>query len=111
MLTIDENPGGRQSPKSVAGVTPRIVIAARVAAAASCAAEPERTRPASPVPSLPPRPSALIGPLVPAATTMVSAWDIPANLLTDPSLDNSPRGETIRLGYRIFTNTPQEAPG
>ena len=41
---------------------------------------------------------------------MVSAWDIPANPLTDASLDKSARGETIRLGYRIFTNTPSESP-
>ena len=41
---------------------------------------------------------------------MVSAWDIPANPLTDRSLDGTPHAEAIRLGYRIFTNTPKEAP-
>src|SRR5687767_9608336 len=93
-------------------MAPRILIVACVVVAASCAPEPERTRSASPAPPpMPARPYALVGPLIPAATTMVSAWDIPANPLTDPALDESPRGKTIRLGYRIFTNTPQEAPG
>jgi thiosulfate dehydrogenase len=51
----------------------------------------------------------LDGPLIPAHMTMVAAWDIPRNPLTDPALDNSRLSEDIRLGYRIFTNTPGEA--
>jgi thiosulfate dehydrogenase len=49
-------------------------------------------------------------PLVPATTTMVTAWQVPQNPLEDKSLDNSQLGEQIRWGYRLFTNTPQEAP-
>ena len=84
----------------------RILIAACVVFAVSCAGEPERIPAPPPMPA---RPYALAGPLIPAATTMVSAWDIPANPLTDQSLDRSPRGATIRLGYRIFTDTRREA--
>ena len=67
------------------------------------------TRP--PRPALPPRTYALAGPLIPATTTMVSAWDIPADPIYDESLDRGPEAEEIRLGYRIFTNTTHEAPG
>jgi thiosulfate dehydrogenase len=49
-------------------------------------------------------------PLVPATTTMVTAWQVPQNPLDDKSLDHSPLAEQIRWGYRIFTNTPGEAP-
>jgi thiosulfate dehydrogenase len=48
-------------------------------------------------------------PLVPATTTMVTAWHVPQNPLDDKSLDRSPLAEQIRWGYRIFTNTPVEA--
>jgi thiosulfate dehydrogenase len=41
---------------------------------------------------------------------MVTAWEVPANPLTDPSLDDSPLSEQVRWGYRIFTDTPNEAP-
>ncbi len=96
---------------STGGVPSRILIAACLVVASSCAPEPEKNAVSATTPPMPPRPYALVGPLIPAATTMVSAWDIPANPLTDPSLEESPRGKAIRLGYRIFTNTPQEAPG
>lgn len=49
-------------------------------------------------------------PLVPAATTMVTAWEIPSNPLQDPSLGDSADARAIRWGFRIFTNTPAEAP-
>lgn len=52
----------------------------------------------------------LNGPLVPATTTMVTAWDFPQNPLTDTSLDDSTLSKEIRWGYRLFTNTPAEAP-
>jgi thiosulfate dehydrogenase len=42
--------------------------------------------------------------------TMVTAWDVPKNPLTDPTLDDSRLSKEIRWGYRIFTNTPGEAP-
>ena len=41
---------------------------------------------------------------------MVTAWDVPRNPLLDESLDDSKLSKEIRLGYRIFTNTPAEAP-
>jgi len=40
----------------------------------------------------------------------VTAWEFPDNPLTDASLDKSPLSEQIRWGFRIFTNTPKEAP-
>src|ERR1043165_1052603 len=51
----------------------------------------------------------LSGVLVPASTTMVTAWDIPQNPLTDKSLDDSRLSKDIRWGYKLFTNTPNEA--
>ena len=51
----------------------------------------------------------LAGVLVPASTTMVTAWDIPANPLTDRALDDSRLSKDIRWGYKLFTNTPVEA--
>jgi len=55
------------------------------------------------------RPYELNGPLVPATVSMVSAWDIPKNPLTDPALDGTDEGERVRWGYRLFVNTPVEA--
>lgn len=54
-------------------------------------------------------PLARTGPLIAASTTMVSAWEIPQNPLEDPTLDDSPAAEQIRWGYRLFTDTPNEA--
>src|SRR6185503_4424114 len=51
----------------------------------------------------------LNGPLIPARMTMVTAWDFPKNPLTDSTLDDSRLSKDIRLGYQIFTNTPEEA--
>jgi thiosulfate dehydrogenase len=51
------------------------------------------------------------GPLVSSETTMVTAWFIPKNPLTDHSLlDNSKLSKDIKWGFRLFTNTPKEAP-
>ncbi len=52
----------------------------------------------------------LAGPLIPARTTMVTAWEFPKNPLNDSSLDDSTLSKEIRWGFRIFTNTPGEAP-
>jgi thiosulfate dehydrogenase len=52
----------------------------------------------------------LSGPLIPARTTMVTAWDFPKNPLSDAALDDSTLSREIRSGFRIFTNTPGEAP-
>jgi len=51
----------------------------------------------------------LAGPLIPWQTTMVTAWDVPRNPLTDGTLDDSRLSADIRWGFRIFTNTPAEA--
>jgi len=41
---------------------------------------------------------------------MVTAWEIPKNPETDPSLGHSARAREIRWGYQLFVNTPKEAP-
>ena len=56
------------------------------------------------------RPSKAASPLIPASTTMVTAWQVPQDPTTDPSLTDPRLGEQIKWGYRIFTNTPHEAP-
>lgn len=58
-----------------------------------------------------PRPYALAGPLVPAHTTMVSAWDIPADPLAQDTVNGLPNAAQIRRGYEIFTKTTMAAPG
>lgn len=50
------------------------------------------------------------GPLVSSQTTMVTAWELPKNPLTDSTLDDSKLTKEIQWGFRIFTNTPGEAP-
>ncbi len=50
------------------------------------------------------------GPLVSSQTTMVTAWELPKNPLTDSTLDDSKLSKEIQWGFRIFTNTPGEAP-
>jgi thiosulfate dehydrogenase len=49
-------------------------------------------------------------PLVPASTTMVTAWQVPLDPLKDPSLTDPRLGDQIKWGYRIFTDTAREAP-
>jgi thiosulfate dehydrogenase len=51
----------------------------------------------------------LAGPLIPARTTMVTAWDFPKNPLTDSTLDDSRLSADIRWGFKLFTDTPHEA--
>ena len=41
---------------------------------------------------------------------MATAWIFPKTPLGDASLDSLPLSEEIRRGFRIFTNTPLEAP-
>jgi len=50
------------------------------------------------------------GRLIPATTTMVTAWDTPRNPLRDSSLEGSARAEKIRKGFRLFLQTPRRAP-
>jgi len=65
-------------------------------------------RPAAepPVPS----PITMTGPLIAASMSMKAAWEFPRNPLTDKTLDNSKLSEEIRRGFKLFTNTPVEAP-
>jgi thiosulfate dehydrogenase len=69
------------------------LIAAAALAAASCA-----------------KPTAPPSPLIPASTTMVTAWQVPQDPTNDPKLTDPKLGDQIRWGYRLFTNTPHEAP-
>ena len=48
--------------------------------------------------------------LVSASTSMQTAWEVPKNPLVDSLTNSSYLTEQIRWGFRIFTNTPQEAP-
>jgi thiosulfate dehydrogenase len=41
---------------------------------------------------------------------MVTAWQVPLNPLTDKALGISPVAEQIRWGYKLFVDTPREAP-
>ena len=49
-------------------------------------------------------------PLVPATTTMVTAWQVPLDPLKDPTLTDPKVADQIKWGYRIFVDTPHEAP-
>jgi thiosulfate dehydrogenase len=57
-----------------------------------------------------PSPYKMHGPLVSTETTMVTAWFIPKNPSTALSADDSKLAKEIKWGFRLFTNTPQEAP-
>lgn len=50
------------------------------------------------------------GPLISARATITTAWVFPRNPLTDTTLDNSKLSQEIRTGFKIFTDTPKEAP-
>ena len=50
------------------------------------------------------------GVLIPANTTMVTAWTIPRNPLEDSTLNESPKAGLVRHGYSLFLSTPKEAP-
>jgi thiosulfate dehydrogenase len=52
----------------------------------------------------------MTGPLIAASVTMVAAWEFPRNPLQDASLDTSPLSDEVKRGFRLFTNTPGEAP-
>ncbi len=54
--------------------------------------------------------SAPPSPLISASTTMVTAWQVPQDPLTDPTLTDPRLSEPIKWGYRIFVDTPREAP-
>jgi len=67
-------------------------------------------RPAEKPAAASPSPFAMTGPLIAASVSMKAAWQFPRNPLADKSLDNSRLSEEIRRGFRLFTNTPGEAP-
>jgi thiosulfate dehydrogenase len=52
----------------------------------------------------------LPGALISSRTTMVTAWDLPNDPLTDPMLGDSDMAEQIRWGFQLFTDTAGEAP-
>jgi thiosulfate dehydrogenase len=62
------------------------------------------------LPPHPPNPYRMNGPLVASDTTMSTAWFIPKDPLVDPSLDKSKVADEIRWGFKLFVNTPEEAP-
>jgi len=78
-----------------------IMILMLLAAATACARKADRNRPAQ---------YKMRGPLVSSETTMVTAWFIPHNPLDDPTLDDSRLSKDIKWGFRLFTDTPHEAP-
>ena len=41
---------------------------------------------------------------------MMTAWQVPQNPLEDHTLGDSPLAQQIRWGYKIFVDTPREAP-
>jgi thiosulfate dehydrogenase len=69
-----------------------LIAAALAASGAACA------KPAPP------------NPLISASTTMVTAWQVPQDPTADPSLTDPKLGDQIKWGYRIFVDTPHEAP-
>src|SRR5215510_4968757 len=78
-----------------------VVLFVSLTLASSCA------RPVEPADT---SPSMMSGPLVSSKTTMVTAWYFPRNPLNDPTLDDSKLSKDIKWGFRIFTDTPKEAP-
>src|SRR5438309_1683599 len=78
------------------------VILITLTATAACSRSPELVAP--------PSPYKLSGPLVSSATNMMTAWYFPKNPLTDRSLDNSKLSQDIKWGFRLFTDTPHQAP-
>jgi thiosulfate dehydrogenase len=65
-------------------------------------------RPAAEPPG--PSPIMMSGPLIAASMSMKAGWEFPQNPLNDKALDNSKLAEEIRRGFKLFTNTPTEAP-
>ena len=83
----------------------QILTAVTLFALVSACARPAET-PAAASPS----PFAMTGPLIAASVSMKAGWQFPQNPLADKALDNSRLSEEIRRGFRLFTNTPGEAP-
>jgi len=81
--------------------TAAFLMAGALLGGAACSHAPEPVAAAGPKMS---------GPLIAASATMVAAWEFPRNPLVDASLDKSQLSEEVRRGFRLFTNTPVEAP-
>ena len=81
--------------------TAAFLMAGALLGGAGCSRAPE------PVAATGPKMS---GPLIAASATMVAAWEFPRNPLVDVSLDKSRLSEEVRRGFKLFTNTPVEAP-
>src|ERR1700720_4644124 len=97
MVTLLHYPRDNLAMNLTKGSTGALML---VAVAAGCSRPPVPTT-LSGVP--------LVGPLIPARTTMVTAWDVPQNPLADKTLDDSHLSKDIRWGFKLFTNTPAEA--
>lgn len=82
-----------------------IAIAAVLLLAAACARPAEKPAADTAAPHF-----AMTGPLIAATVSMKAGWEFPQNPLIDKTLDNSRLSEEIRRGFRLFTNTPAEAP-
>lgn len=82
----------------------RITLVLLLAALGATACSPSRD--AGPGAS----PIKMAGPLIAASATMVAAWEFPKNPLVDRSLDKTPLSAEVRRGFKLFTNTPVEAP-
>jgi thiosulfate dehydrogenase len=80
-----------------------LLVLALLTPAAACARQPD-------TPAAAPARIAMTGPLIAASVTMKAAWEFPQNPLADKALDTSRLSEEIRKGFRLFTNTPAEAP-
>lgn len=50
------------------------------------------------------------GRLIPASSTMVTAWDIPRDPTSDSALRSSAQSGIVRRGYILFMHTPREVP-
>lgn len=87
------------------------LLAVFVLVAGACASDtsPDREVPLMPLESYP-YPNELTGPLIASWTTIQTAWDVPLDPLTDPRLDDSAASGEVRRGFRIFVDTPGEAP-
>ena len=57
-----------------------------------------------------PSPYKMHGPLVSTETTMVTAWYVPQDPTAILASDDSKLSKDIKWGFRLFVNTPQEAP-
>src|SRR5262249_15233218 len=56
------------------------------------------------------RPKTPPNPLIAASTTMVTAWQIPLDPLKQAIAGDAKLTDQIKWGYRIFVDTPREAP-